>query len=103
MAYMNKDGKGPYPNKAGDYCGNHFSGGQVPHVFSADRTEEAKAHSAWLAKMRFGRPRPTTAMTIEELQREGMVGLYLKADEPLYLDGDTEIPTPAELMEPDED
>lgn len=24
MAYMTKDGFGPYPNKAGEYCGNYL-------------------------------------------------------------------------------
>lgn len=87
MAYMNGD-KGPYPNKAGDYCGNHLKG------------SKALSLKAWLLRMRFGRPRPCKAGTTEEMEAKGFVGLYLKQDRTLRPDEGTEIPTPPELQEP---
>lgn len=87
MAYMTKDGKGPHPNKAGEYYGNHRKGSQYC-------TDEAT-----LAIVRFGRPRPCKAGTTEEMEKRGLVGLYLKEDQKLGPD-DVEIPTPPELMEP---
>lgn len=102
MAYMTKDGKGPYPHKAGDYCGNHHPGSPMLRMWNVDPVVQQREHDAWLAKMRFGRPRPCKAGTTKEREAAGDVGLYLKADSPLYCDGDTEIPTPPELMEPPE-
>lgn len=101
MAYMTKDGNGPYPNKAGEYCGNHFPN-SPPHLTLHQSPEEAEQHlREWLKKMRFGRPRPCQAGTSKEMAEEGWVGLYLIKgySEPLR-DGDIEVPTPPELMEP---
>lgn len=81
MAYMT----GPYPNKAGEYCGNHQPG------LDAVRPE-----------MRLGRPRSCKAGTTEELEVRGWFGLYLKEDQPheAWRDNVVEIPTPPELQEP---
>ncbi len=81
MAYMT----GPYPNKAGEFCGNHHP------TYDTARPE-----------MRWGRPRPCKAGTTEEMEAQGFVGLYLKEDQPIlpWQDNATAIPTPPELMEP---
>lgn len=81
MAYMT-NGKGPYPNKAGEYCGNH---GRAVVTISEN--------------MRAGRPRPCKAGTTAELQAQGVVGLYLKEDRKL-MEWEEECPTPPGLMEP---
>lgn len=73
IAYMTKDGKGPYPNKKGEYCGNH-----LPSAILLRNFHETK-----------------------EMAAKGWVGVYLTEDVPVY-DGNTEIDTPPELMEPDE-
>lgn len=81
---------GPYPNKAGEYCGNYYL-----HQ-SSEETERLKAY---LARMRFGRPRPCQAGTMEEMEKDGYVGLYLKEDREL-MSWEKECPTPPELLEP---
>jgi len=96
MAYIRIENgvkKGPYPNKKGEYCGNHY-----PRSLSFRNTIETKE---WLSIMRFGRPRPCEAGTTEELERQGLVGLYLKRDEPLSED-EIEVPTPEEMKEPND-
>ncbi len=99
MAYMTKEGKGPYPNKAGEFCGNHLVGSKPCPAYdeSLQQTEENQKH--YLAKMRFGRPHGCKAGTSKEMQERGWVGLYKKEDSSLRY-GDVEIPTPPELMEP---
>lgn len=101
MAYMKKDGKGPYPNKAGEYCGNHFPG--LPPLYANDTAPQQAAENQkrHLATMRFGRARGCKAGTSEEMKAEGWVGLYKKEDS-VAMDGDVQIPTPPELMEPDD-
>lgn len=99
MAYMTKDGKGPYPNKAGEYCGNHSKGSSPYAMYGQGQQEAAENQKAYLARMRFGRPRPCEAGTTEEMEAKGNVGLYLKEDIRLNF-GEIEIPTPPELMEP---
>ncbi len=102
MAHM-VDDKGPYPDKAGEFCGNHQCRdgpdrfampihGETPQQ-AADRERE------YLARMRFGRPHPTTASTTEQLEACEVVGLYLKEDRPLF-DWETPYETPPELLEP---
>lgn len=88
MAYMIDD-KGPYPNKAGEYCGNHHP-------------NDKYARQDYLDRMRFGRPHACESGTTEEMEAKGYVGLYLKEDDPLAYLGENgrEIPTPPELMEP---
>lgn len=96
MAYMIGN-KGPYPNKAGEFCGNHRT--QEPlHLLPHETIETQADH---LTKMRFGRPRPCKAGTTKEMETSGHVGLYLKEDEAWTLGPEErEIPTPLELMEP---
>lgn len=91
MAYMNKEGNGPYPCDAGEYCGNHQKG--------------SVAYSAlWLAKMRFGRPHACQAGTSAEMAAKGFVGLYLKEDSTSgRMPGDVHVDTPDELREPPKD
>lgn len=82
MAYM-VDGKGPYPNKAGEYCGNHRGcKATIPE------------------NMRIGRPCPCKAGTTAEREAQGYVGLYLKEDRKL-MDWEEECETPPELTEPE--
>lgn len=87
MAYMTKDGLGPYPNKAGEYCGNH----------NPKYSQGGEVH--WT--IRCGRPRPCKAGTTEELEADGWMGLYLKDDSPYSNPGDADVPTPPELLEPE--
>lgn len=82
---MNKNGGGPHPNKAGEYCGNHYPNN--------------KHKKKYLAKMRFGRPHPCKSGTTEEMEAKGYVGLYLKEDRQLF-EWEVEVPTTPELMEP---
>ena len=101
MAYMNKGSvpRGPYPNKAGEFCGNHMVGSE-PYCCNGESPEQSEAaHVAYLAKMQFGRPRPCKAGTTEEMEAKGYVGLYLKEDRPLMF-WEEEVPTPPELLEP---
>ena len=88
MAYMTKDGQGPYPNKAGEYCGNHDQN---------NRTYSGGAKEAYLNRMRFGRPHSCKTDTFEEMEEKGYVGLYLKEDRPSFEWG-IEIPTPPESV-----
>lgn len=88
MAYMTKEGEGPYPCHAGDYCGNH----------DPKRNYDGMTFD----NFRFGRPRPTKVRTTEELEAWGMVGLYLKrSDSHIFLGGEILIKTPPELCEPE--
>jgi hypothetical protein len=32
MAYMASDGQGPYPNKAGEFCGNYYPAGTIEEM-----------------------------------------------------------------------
>ena len=99
MAYIIKENgvkKGPYPNRRGEFCGNHYLSDEPVHII-----DEQAYYVEWLSKMRFGRPRPCNTGTTKELQQQGFVGLYLKADEPL-LSNEIEVPTPEELKEPNE-
>ena len=99
MAYMIDD-KGPYPNKAGEYCGNHCIGSEPVLVLGESPQDTNRHQRAYLAKMRFGRPRATYAYTTRQLQGMGIVGLYLREDSPKR-DGAVQISTPSELMEPE--
>jgi hypothetical protein len=96
MAYMTKDGGGPYPNKAGEFCGNHLPNSKMNFY---PRDPEGIHNKEYWAKMRFGRPHSCKAGTTEEMEARGYVGLYLKEDTPLF-DWEVEVPTPPELMEP---
>ncbi len=99
MAHM-IDGEGPYPDKAGEYCGNHYINSPFPPLPMSNETsaQAAKHKRVWLLKMRFGRPRATIAYSMEQLETDGLVGLYLKEDQPL-LSFETRCDTPPELLE----
>src|SRR3989304_2647474 len=94
MAYMTSDGQGPYPNKAGEFCGNYH-----PERSSWRTLEEQVRELKWLCQMRFGWPHSCPAGTVEEMEANGYVGLYLKKDQ-LLKPGDIEVDTPEELREP---
>ena len=89
MAYMDIGTcpGGPYPNKKGEYCGNHRKGSEL--LVSLHETPE----------MVFGRPRPCKAGTTEEMEARGYVGLYLKETRQLT-NCEVECPTPGRLLEP---
>ncbi len=99
MAYMTADGKGPYPNKAGEYCGNYHPRIPPHRGWHESPAQAEERQRRYLAKLRFGRPRPCRMGTTEEMEARGYVGLYLKADQPL-LWGSVEVDTPNELKEP---
>ena len=100
MAYM-IDGKGPYPNKAGEHCGNHCKGSLPTRPLHETQDEARRRQEEWLATMRFGRPRSCETGTTEELEARGYVGLYLKEDSPPRdpISNAVDVPTPPELME----
>lgn len=99
MAYMTAEGDGPYACDAGEYCDNHRLGSE-PVCRSGQTPDEARAHQqAYLAGMRFGRPRGTGRYSGRELAAMGMVGLYLRESRSLR-PGERHVPTPPELREP---
>lgn len=99
MAHM-VDYKGPYPDKAGEFCGNYNTSNRYPPFCTGSETPaQAQQHeNEWLAKMRFGRPRPCKDKYVTE--ENGWVGLYLKKDQPLFY-FETPCLTPPELLEVD--
>ncbi len=99
MAYM-VDDKGPYPNKSGEFCGNYQPNAHHswPTPVGNETPQQAARHEKeYLARMRFGRPRPCKAKYVTA--KNGWVGLYLKEDRPL-LSWETQCETPPELLEP---
>ena len=100
MAHM-IDGKGPYPDKAGEYCGNYHVDNPFspPCLLHETPAQAAKREKEWLSRMRFGRPRATSEYSAEQLEADGLVGLYLKEDRPL-MSFETPCDTPPELLEP---
>lgn len=99
MAYMKKDGSGPYPNKAGEFCGNHNPDQKTLFHYNEMRFLGKRVK---LSEMyRFGRPRSCEAFTLIEGMDRGWVGMYLKEGYKHFrTEGEIEIPTPPELMEP---
>lgn len=87
MAYMTADGKGPYPNKAGEFCGNYHTS------YGNDDRFLRGTH-------RLGKPHACEAGTAEEMKAAGWMGTYLVKDLNWIVPGAIEIPTPPELMEP---
>ena len=83
MAYS-VDGKGPYPNLAGEFCGNYHP--DLPITCCGDESPaDAEEHnSQWLATMWFGKPSRCDHSTSDEMAVQGWVGLYLRADHPLH-------------------
>lgn len=100
MAYMTKEGKGPYPCYEGEFCGNHNPNHPLcrREGITADQAEQRQKSS--LAKMRFGRPRACGAGTSAEMAAQGYVGLYLKQGDEHRLPGEVLVDTPEELREP---
>lgn len=98
MAYM-IDGKGPYPNRVDEYCGNHQPG-MIPMARLGQTQEQTNASlAAYLRTMKFGRPRPCKAGTTAELEERGVVGLYARHAHKLR-GREVAVPTPPEMMEP---
>jgi hypothetical protein len=89
MAYIIKDRgqekwRGPYPNKAGEFCGNDE---RKNLRVTADGTIEAVAgaeYGGWHSakSRRIGRPSNCKMGTSEEMAAQGFVGIYLTADNP---------------------
>lgn len=102
MAYMNKGvvPGGPYPNKAGEYCGNHLVGSTPTCRFDESPQEAATHQREYLGRMRFGRPHSCEVGTSAEMAARGYVGLYLKEDRSL-MSWEVECETPPELTEPE--
>ncbi len=101
MAYMNFEGKGPYPCHRGEYCGNYCLSHRS-HFYSnmhESPLEAARHHYEWLSKMRFGVPHTCQAGSAEKMLADGFVGLYLKEDS-VRLSREEPCWTPPELMEP---
>lgn len=83
MAYMSNGG-GPYPNKSGEYCGNHFLG--VPSVQQPNKSaaDAGRHQKRYLEGVDFKKPAACSGATSEELTARGWVGLYLKTDRNLF-------------------
>ncbi len=91
MAHSIK-GKGLYPDKAGEFCGNHSPESLPPCSFNETAEEAARRQREYLAKMRFGRPSNCDAGTSKEMAALGYVGLYLREDQKL-LSSETRVET----------
>jgi len=100
MAYMMKDGKGPYPCYAGEYCGNHDPQSEPARRLYESPAEARRREVESFANMRFGRPRSCQAGTSAEMAARGYVGLYLKEDQTVHAPGAILCDTPEELREP---
>ncbi len=93
MAHMS-DGQGPYPDKAGEFCGNHYPNMPAARVFGESQVDAERAQREWMNRMRFGKPAKCDAGTSEEMAAGGWVGLYLKENRELH-DGETPVETDA--------
>jgi len=101
MAYMTKDGNGPYPCDEGEYCGD-FMPGSIAYARGGQTHAEAqREQEEWLSRMRFGCPRSCEVGSSKEMETKGYVGLYLKASRKLF-SWETKVPTPDKLKEPGE-
>lgn len=83
MAHIS-DGRGPYPDKAGEFCGNHRLGNDPPRQLHESFEEAWERQDAFLVRMRFGKPSLCKAGTSAEMKAKGLVGLYLKEDRELF-------------------
>jgi hypothetical protein len=89
MAYMKQDKngerRGPFPNLAGEFCGNSY-GEEWSHQLFDDHgsflSGRIPGRPDW-ATVRKGRPHPCKAGSTDDLEVRGMFGLYLKADHPV--------------------
>lgn len=91
MSHMT-DSRGPYPDKAGEFCGNHMPGSSPCPVQGESRPDAAERQKEYLAWMRFGKPSNYNAGTSKEMAAAGWVGLYLKEDRKLF-DWETPVET----------
>ncbi len=100
MAYMTADGVGPLANKAGEWVSNHSKGADALRGLHESQAEANLRQGMWLQLVRFGEPKSGPGMhSIAQLKDMGIVGCYWREDRPLR-EGDTECPTPPELLEP---
>ncbi len=83
MASASK-GKGPFPNKAGEFCSNHHADSPLLLDVRSSPQEVARRQREYLARMRFGKPCRCSTGTSEEMAAMGFVGLYLKEDSKLF-------------------
>ena len=97
MAYKTKDGKGPYPNKAGEFCGNYSPWEWACCSLYGTQLQADKRQRDWLASKRLGKPSSCQAGTSDEMAAQGYVGAYLNEDCNLH-DGDVAVETD-ELIE----
>ena len=117
MAYLllGREDQGPYPCKAGEFCGNSWGEEHNArmealyelmglHRFIGD--DRPPGRPDWTLYKK-GRPRPCEAGTTEQLEAQGMYGLYLRHDVEPYPDscepseGPIQIiDTPPDLAEP---
>lgn len=116
MAYqlLNREDNGPYPCYAGEFCGNTFG---EEHNAMMEAFDEMRGNHHWISdrvpgrpdwtRFKKGRPRPCAAGTTEQLEIQGMYGLYLRHDVEPYPEGCepfdgpiVKIPTPECLTEP---
>lgn len=71
---------GPYPNKAGEFCGNV----SLSHVtLDADGSTITNICKVATTNKRIGQPAACQAGSSEEMVKKGCVGLYLIKDRPL--------------------
>ncbi len=78
------DGKGPYPDKAGEFCGNHLVDSRPLPAPHDTIQQDEKRQEVRLAKMRFGKPSNCEAGTSAKMAADGFVGLYLKEDQTVF-------------------
>ncbi len=88
MAHMS-NGKGPYPDKAGEFCGNFLPRTRRTPMTGGSQAEADRHQREWLDRMRFGQPSNCPQGTSQEMADKGWVGLYLKEDRSLF---DWEVP-----------
>lgn len=74
------NGRGPFPDKAGEFCGNYTPGSPACCHLNEPPAEAERRQEERLALMRFGRPSKCAAGSSEEMAAQGYVGLYLKED-----------------------
>lgn len=86
MAHMT-DGKGPYPDLAGEFCGNHDPVSMnypAPCMIGKSQIDANRYRDEWLSKMRFGKPANCDHGTSGEMTAQGWVGLYLQENRDLH-------------------
>ena len=90
IAPRDKKWRGPFPDKAGEFCGNHvLKDEDKVHTFTDMPCTINHANS----KVYVGKPSSCVGLTSNEMSKKGFVGLYLKADDPSAHDGYAECMT----------